>query len=74
VTALLQDEQNLTSGEFQNQYEIFISSRKSGSETRFQAGIYATIGLTSTDFWPVSALSRPEIRFELAYIPPIDSM
>ena len=28
--------QNLTSGEFQNQFETFISSCKTGSETNFQ--------------------------------------
>jgi hypothetical protein len=38
--------QNLTSGAFQNQNEIFVSSCKTCSETRFQAGIYATAGLT----------------------------
>jgi hypothetical protein len=38
--------QNLTRGAFQNQYEIFVSSCKTCSETRFQAGIYATARLT----------------------------
>jgi hypothetical protein len=36
--------QNLTSGEFQNQFEIFISSCNTGSETSFQTMIYATTG------------------------------
>ena len=37
--------QNLTSGEFQNQHEIFISSCNTRSATGFQARIYATAGL-----------------------------
>jgi hypothetical protein len=40
-------EQNLTSGAFRNQYEIFVSSGKTSSETPFQAGIYATAGFYS---------------------------
>jgi len=36
--------QNLTSGEFQNQFEIFISSCNTGIETSFQSMIYATTG------------------------------
>jgi hypothetical protein len=38
--------QNLTSGEFKNQHEIFISSCNTGSETSFQAGIYAITGMS----------------------------
>jgi hypothetical protein len=36
--------QNLTSGAFQNHYEIFFSSCKSSGETSYQARIYATTG------------------------------
>jgi hypothetical protein len=38
--------QNLTSGEFKNQHEIFISSCNTGSETSFQAGIHAITGMS----------------------------
>ena len=39
--------QNLTGGELQGQYEIFITSCKSQGETDYQAVIYATAGLTA---------------------------
>jgi len=37
--------QHLTSGELQNQFELFISSCKTDSGTSFQTRIYATTGL-----------------------------
>jgi len=58
-------QQYLTSGEFQNQFKIFISSCKTCSETSFQTMTYATTGLFFLD----PGLRQDMIRLKLTAIP-----
>ena len=57
--------QNLTSGEFRGQNEIFISPGQSCGETSIQARIYATVG----DFASHSCLSTKRLDKDLRIAP-----
>jgi len=50
--------QNPTSDEFQNQFEIFVSSCTTGSEISYQTVIYATAGVTYPCAWLYTAATN----------------
>ena len=61
-------EQGFTSGEFQNQFEIFISYCKTGNETSFQTGIYATTRFSEAELPQQGASFGPDHLFQKDFL------